>query len=550
MTAIRIEYDVPVPMRDGVVLRADVYRPEGDGPWPVIVARTPYDKGNQDELLFLAPTSAARRGFIAVVQDVRGRHASEGDFLPFVNEANDGADTIDWAAVLLGSNGSVGMWGLSYLGNVQWQAAGRQPAALKAIAPERTFREPDAGLAYRGGAYELGLVRSWGILTGFDRILRTHTEDEEERTKRLLSLAAAADGIPGRTYLELPTGSDPVIARHELPDLADLACVEAANVVAHEQNVTVPSLHVAGWYDLFVQPTIDNYVSAARRTPAKLVIGPWNHVGQTSLQGDVNFGLAGDGSLIDFSTSVLDLTFDWLHAWLTTGQAPDDDLPVKIYVMGANEWRSEPEWPLRRAVPTRLLLGDDGRLAQVAELPPGRLTFAYGPADPVPTVGGACTMPYPPAGAFDQRVVEERADVLVFTSDVLAEDVEVTGRITATLTAATDGPTTDWVVRLCDVHPDGRSYNVVDGIRRVEAIPGEASTVDVDLWSTSMLFKAGHRIRVQVTSSCFPRWDRNLNTAAGLRNGEMRVAAQTLHVGGQSPSFVTLPIVPRSGAPA
>jgi putative CocE/NonD family hydrolase len=210
MPGVTIEYDVPVPMRDGVVLRADVYRPEGDGPWPVIVARTPYDKTDTLELQFLDPVRAARRGFIAVVQDVRGRFASEGEFVPFVNEATDGADTVDWAATVPGSNGSVGMWGLSYLGNVQWQAAGQRPAALKAIAPERTFRAPHAGLAFRGGAHELGLVRSWAILMGFDLLGRRHADDEHELMKQLRSLAAASDGIPGPTYLELPTGTDPV----------------------------------------------------------------------------------------------------------------------------------------------------------------------------------------------------------------------------------------------------------------------------------------------------------------------------------------------------
>jgi putative CocE/NonD family hydrolase len=547
MSRLMIEHDVPVPMRDGVVLRADVYRPEGEGPWPVIVARTPYGKTDHYELQFLEPALAARRGFIAVVQDVRGRFASEGEFHPFVNEAVDGADTVAWAAALPGSNGSVGMWGLSYLGNVQWQAAGQQPAALKAIAPERTFRDPREGLAFRGGAHELGLVRSWGIFTGFDLLTRRHAAHEEELTKQLLSLAAAADGIPGPTYLELPTGTDPVIARHDLPNLAAQESMAAADVAVHQENVTVPSLHIAGWYDLFVQATIHNYCAAARRTPARLVVGPWNHIGQDSLQGDINFGIAGNGYLIDWETSILDLTFDWLHAWLTRSEPPEDDLPVKIYVMGANEWRSEPEWPLSRAVDTRFFLGANGTLDVAAELPSMALTYAYDPEDPVPTVGGACVMPHPPPGSRDQRVVEERDDVLVFTTDVLTEDVEVTGRVTATLMAATDGPTTDWVVRLCDVHPDGRSYNVVDGITRVRSVPGQAAAVEVDLWSTSMLFKRGHRIRVQVTSSCFPRWDRNPNTEDGLRTGELRTATQTVHVGGPSGSFVTLPIVPRDG---
>ena len=542
MAGVTIEYDVPVPMRDGVVLRADVYRPAGDGPWPAIVARTPYSKTDHYELQFLEPLLAARRGFIAVVQDVRGRFASEGEFVPLVNEATDGADTIDWAAALPGSNGSVGMWGLSYLGNVQWQAASQQPLALKAIAPERTFRDAQSGHAFRGGAHELGLVRSWAIGMGFDLLSRRYT-DEDELTKHLLSLAAASDGIPGATYLELPTGIDPVIARHDLPNLAAPHVLAAGDVARLEQNVMVPSLHVAGWYDLFIQATIDNYVAAAQRTPAKLVVGPWNHIGQSSQQGDVNFGLAGNGYAIDYSTSILDLTFDWLHSWLSSDEATDDDLPVKIYVMGANEWRSEPSWPLDRAVDTRLFLAAEGGLSAQIGQPASTQTYRYDPRDPVPTVGGSTVMPHLAPGALDQRVVEERADVLVFTSDPLIEDVEVTGRVTATLTVTTDAPTTDWVVRLCDVHPDGRSYNVTDGITRVPAVPGEPATVEVDLWSTSMLFKKGHCIRVQVTSSCFPRWDRNPSTTDGLRTGELRSANQILHLGGRTASSVTLPVV-------
>ena len=545
MAGVTIVYDVPVQMRDGVVLRADVYRPAGDGPWPVIVARTPYSKTDHYELQFLEPLLAARRGFIAVVQDVRGRFASEGEFVPFVNEATDGADTLEWAAALPGSHGAVGMWGLSYLGNAQWQAAGQRPPSLSAIAPERTFRDPHAGLAFRGGAHELGLVRSWAIGTGFDLLARRYADNEHELTKRLMSLAAAADGMPGPTYSELPTGTDPVIARHDLPNLAGPDSMAAADVAPHQDNVTVPSLHVAGWYDGFIQATIDNYVAASRRTPAKLVVGPWNHFGQASLQGDVNFGLVGNGYAIDYSTSILDLTFDWLHSWLTENAPPDDELPVKIYVMGANEWRSEAEWPLSRAVDTHYHLAASGSLVPDADPLEAIFTFEYDPANPVPTIGGATVLPHPPPGSCDQRLIEERADVLVFTSDELSEDVEVTGRVTATLTVATDGPTTDWVVRLCDVHPDGRSFNVADGIRRVEATPNEPVRIEVDLWSTSMLFKKGHRIRLQVTSSCFPRWDRNFNTVDGLTTAETRVATQTVHVGRAAESYVTLPIVPR-----
>ncbi|MCQ6272763.1 CocE/NonD family hydrolase [Pseudarthrobacter sp. R1] len=547
MDSVKIEYNVPVPMRDGVILQADVYRPEGDGPWPVIVARTPYDKGEVPELLFLDPWLAARRGFIAVVQDVRGRFKSEGDFRPFMAEAPDGEDTIAWAASLSGASGAVGMWGLSYLGNVQWQAAGRQPSALKAIVPSFTFRETADGLGARGGANEVGLVRSWGVFMGFDQVIRRHGHNSNELDKHIRMLAEASDGIPGPTYWELPTQPDAVITRYELPNLSGPDSRAVADVPPHQEKVTVPSLHIGGWYDVFIQGTIDNYCAAAEKTPATLVIGPWSHTVMTAQQGDINFGFAGNGSALDYTTSILELTFDWLHSWLTDGKAPNDELPVKIYVMGANEWRSEAEWPLRRAIETPWFLGAGAALKAQADSTASSVTFSYDPQDPVPSVGGASfIVPSPSAGAIDQGQVEDREDVLVFTSDVLNDNVEVTGRVSATLSAQTDGRTTDWVVRLCDVHPNGRSYVVTDGITRVNGEPGETASVAVDLWSTSMLFKKGHRIRVQVTSSCFPRWDRNLNTADGLKTGKMRVANQIIHLGGGHQSFLTLPIVPAS----
>lgn len=543
MDSVTIQYDVPVPMRDGAVLRADIYSPVGNGPWPVIVARTPYDKGDVSGLSFLDPWQAARRGFIAVIQDVRGRHSSEGEFQPFVAEGPDGEDTISWAAALPGASGAVGMWGLSYLGNVQWQAAGRQPDALKAIVPSFTFRDPADGVTARGGANEVGLIRGWGVFAAFDQAIRRHGHDSNELDKHLRMLAEASDGLSGPVYSELPTSPDPVISRYDLPNLASSDSRAAAEVPPHQAKVTVPSLHIGGWYDAFMQGTIDNYLAAAENTPARLIIGPWSHEKMTAQQGDINFGLAGNGSAIDFKDSIAGLTFDWLHSWLTTDKAPDNELPVKIYVMGANEWRSESEWPLQRAIPTPWFLTAGEALGPGAERTTTSVSFTYDPQDPVPAVGGASLLdPSPSAGAMDQRQVEAREDVLVFTSDVLTEDLEVTGRVCATLVAQTDGPTTDWVVRLCDVHPNARSYIVTDGITRINGKPGEMKSVEVDLWSTSMVFKKGHRIRVQVTSSCFPRWDRNLNTEEGTATGEMRVASQLVHVGGGR-SYVTLPIV-------
>lgn len=542
-----IEYDVEVPMRDGMVLRADVYRPLGDGPWPVIVARTPYDRSISIEIAHLDPWAAVRRGFIAVVQDTRGRHASEGDgsWKPFVDEALDGADTIEWAATLPGSSGRVGMWGMSYLGNVQWQAASQRPPSLGAIVPTMTWRSPDDGLAARGGAKEFGLNTYWGLLTGFDVLARDHSDDELRRTERLASMVMDFDDLASRTYWELPTGPDPVLDRYGAPSFSRPDTRAAADTARLVPDVQVPNLNIGGWFDVFIQGTIDNFLEIRDHAASKLVIGPWQHISQAPFQGEVDFGVASDGSSQGSPAWIPGMAFDWLQHHLSTEAAGTAPSSVRIFVMGANEWRDETEWPPARAVDTRYLLAADGSLGTRPRPDLAIKSYAYDPRDPVPTHGGATLIAGFPAGVFDQARVESRDDVLVFTSEVLTEDVEVTGRVSAALTVASDAPTGDWVVRLCDVHPDGRSFNVTDGITRVLKEPGVAHEVIIDLWSTSMLFKEGHRIRVQVTSSCFPRWDRNLNTLDGPESGAMQVARQAVHVGGPTRSFITLPVIPR-----
>ncbi|RNM12235.1 CocE/NonD family hydrolase [Nocardioides pocheonensis] len=526
-------------MRDGTVLRADVYRPAGDGPWPVIVARTPYDKSDPYVNMLLDPLLAVRLGLIAVIQDVRGRFASEGgEFVPFASEAQDGADTVAWAASIKGSSGRVGMWGPSYLGNVQWQAAAQRPPALGAIAPSTTFRTGD-GLSTRGGARELGLCRPWSVYAGFDALARRHADDGGAAERVLEELITAADGLPGPTYDELPTGTvaekDPLVARLGLPTFD----VAAADVSRHQLSVDVPVLNIGGWFDVFLQGTIDNFVNGGPED--RLIIGPWNHMSSAPQQGDLNFGCAGSGAAVDLGPSLNSLTFEWLRAQLSQVGA-QEDRRVKIFTMGANRWRSEPTWPLERAEPKRFFLLANGLADEVPSGLGAALSFVYDPARPVPTLGGCTLLDHRPAGTFDQSAIERRDDVVAFTTDPLSEDVEVTGRVKATIQVSTDAPTTDWVVRLCDVHPDGASYNVCDGITRVSSTPGEAQSVEVDLWSTSMLFRAGHRIRIDVTSSSYPRWDRNLNTPDGFETGEMSVAHQTVHLG--TDSYVTLPVVP------
>jgi putative CocE/NonD family hydrolase len=554
MLDVTIEHDVPATMRDGVVLRADVYRPTGDGPWPVLLTRLPYGKNMPMLAAFTDPVGKARRGFLVVVQDTRGRYASDGEWDPFTFESDDGYDTIRWAAALPGSNGSVGMFGGSYFGNTQWMAALAKPPELKAISPMITWSDPDDGLFARGGARELGITVPWSLMQGIDTLLRRHADDPMAQGQALMALVGDLDATASTTYWELPADRHPAFERHGLPELGfersrrEPEWSAACRVAGRHAEIDMPSLNFGGWYDIFSQGTLDNYAAMrAAGRPANLVMGPWSHTGTTGYLGDVNFGLAASAELLGFRGRFADLELGWLRSRLAPGDDPaQPELPpVLLYVMGINQWREEQEWPLARAVDTDLYLRAGHRLAfDAPDAGEGADGYGYDPADPVPTTGGALLMSneFPP-GPLDQAAVEARPDVLVYTSDPLAEDLEVTGRVRAHLTAATDAPTTDWVVRLCDVDTEGVSRNIVDGIVRAVATPGEFTAQAVDLWSTSHVFLAGHRIRVQVTSSNFPRWDRNLNTGDGTRS---QIAHQQIAHDATRPSRIVLPVVPAS----
>ncbi|MDQ1072560.1 CocE/NonD family hydrolase [Streptomyces canus] len=558
MAEIRIEFDVPAEMRDGTVLRADVYRPGGTGPWPVLLARLPYGKQTPMMGVVLDPLAAARRGFMVVVQDTRGRFASEGEWEPWTYEGSDGYDTVRWAAALPGANGSVGMIGGSYFGNTQWMAALSKPPELKAIAPMITWSDPEDGLWTRGGAIELGITAPWTLMHGADTLMRRHRTDLDGLVSGVTGLVRDLDGLARGGYGELPAGRFPAFARHDLPELGyersrrEPEWARSCTVVGRHDEVDLPTFQLGGWYDIFTQGTLDNFIAMRRAgRSATLIMGPWTHTNWQHVVGDVNFGFAAHSEFMGMRGRVHDLQFDWFQRLLGDGggEAPEPDTgKVLLFVMGVNQWREETEWPLSRAVDTDFHLRADGRLTPE---PPSTAEqadqYTYDPMDPVPTTGGALLMTddFRP-GPLDQAAVEAREDVLVFTTEPLTEDVEVTGRVRAVLFAATDGPSTDWVARLCDVDEDGVSRNVTDGIVRVRAAtPGEAAEHVVDLWSTSIVFRAGHRIRVQVTSSNFPRWDRNLNTGEPEESATTaRTARQQVFHDLARPSRIVLPVVP------
>ena len=577
-TNLKIETNLPVAMRDGVNLYADLYRPDGEGPYPTILQRTPYDKTNSLSNTMLDPIRAAKSGFAVVIQDTRGRYTSEGEFYAFRDDIDDGYDTVEWAAAQTWSNGKVGMYGASYVGATQWLAATSRPPHLVTIVPTVTASNYHDGWTYQGGAFELGFNMSWTLLqltlANFKSVSAVQNVPGERRSELIHDVDNMAEGfnyLPMKDYPGLDSG----LAKYYYdwlghPDFDEYwkkLCIEE-----HHSEIDVPALHFGGWYDIFLGGTIRNYLGMKKsganetaRNRQRLIIGPWAHGARgTTMAGRHYFGIMADAGAID----VDGIHLRWFDHWLNdANNGSVDEAPVRIFVMGDDVWRDEQEWPLYRAVETKYYLHSngkanskhgDGSLSTTnpqSEVPD---VYLYNPANPVPTAGGAlCCNPYFAAnGAYDQNEVEERQDVLVYSTPPLAKDLEVTGPVTVTLWASTSATDTDFTAKLVDVCEDGCARNLTDGIIRARyrdsmanptlLEPGQVYRYEIDLWATSNVFKAGHQIRLEVSSSNFPRFDRNTNTGNIIaEDTEVRPALQTVFHNDQQASYVNLSVVPR-----
>src|SRR6266487_2568977 len=581
---VTIDFDVPAQMRDGTTLRANVYRPTGDDQWPVLLTRLPYGKDFPLGSSVMDPAQVARRGYIVIVQDTRRRFTSEGEWVPFINGALDGVDTIEWAAQLPYSNGTFVLYGFSYFGFTQWSSAVYQPSALKAIAPAQTWNDPFNGVLFRGGALELGSSGNWQLMMGLDILIRRHRGDPQALGRSIYLLAKEMDALGKLGYWSLPLREFGPLKRHDIapsffenfahPMDREHPITQPLFITGKHENVTVPALNIGGWYDIFLQDTIDNYKflreqgSTQEARQSNLLIGPWAHGVFTNPIGEMNFGFGSSAAYIDLQVDLTSLQVRWFDHWLKgidTGMLRE--APIKLFVMGANVWRDEQEWPLARAVDTRYYLHSGGQANSLrgngllSTESPGSESpdqYDYDPAHPVITRGGALLMtPEFRPGPFDQRETESREDVLVYTTPVLEQDVEVTGPIAVHLWASSSAPDTDFVARLVDVYPNGYAQNLTDGIIRTRyrnfskgeaptlIEPGKAYEYEIDLWATSNVFKAGHAIRLDITSSNFPRWDRNPNTGHDIgADDELAVAHQTILHDSEHPSYIVLPVVP------
>jgi len=552
---VKVETGVIARMRDGVALTADVYRPASEGPLPTLLQRTPYDRRGEAAAAY----ELAAAGYLVVVQDVRGRYASEGEFDPFRHEAEDGYDSVEWAATLPASDGRVGMFGGSYVGATQMLAAMAKPPHLVAISPTLTASEYFEGWTYQGGALMQWFTSSWASLLAIDTLDRKAT--------RALRPQEWVRGAPAEAYplLELPRAAELApYYRDWIVHETDDDYWRAVKVSDHYGQMTLKALHTGGWHDIFLKGSIRNYLglrdgagSPESRRDQRLLLGPWAHA-PTSPEGKVGDVVFGRQAVPEDGERAW---FDYALKGVQNEYATQP--PVRIFVMGENVWRYENEFPLARTRTTRYFLqgSPESRAAgSLGVVRPGRssaASFEYDPEDPAPTLGGRlCCEDFLPRGPYDQRPLESRPDVLLFSTAPLERDVEVTGFVSLDLFASTSAVDTDFTAILADVEPSGYARYLTDGIVRARyrnstrapepLVPGQVYKYSIDLWATSNLFRAGHRIRLYVSSSNFPRFDRNRNTGEPILGATRSIKArQTVYLDRDHPSALVLPIIPR-----
>ena len=547
---VRVDFNQRVKMRDGVELSADIFRPEAEGRFPVILSRTPYTKPGAG-----APGSGARyfaaRGYVYVAMDVRGRGDSDGKFVPYRNDGRDGYDAIEWCAAQPWSTGKVGTIGGSYNGRIQWLAAIEQPPHLTTmvalVTPSDPFVEWPTGLP-------LPMDISWHHFTAGHVLQNMDAVDWTKIHWHLpMYTMDEASGRPNPNWKE-------EIDHGQLDDWW-----EVVRYQNKYERVRVPALHISGWYDDEQVGTPLNFIgmttkgaTADIRRSQHLLMGPWPHaVNSTSKLGEVDFG----------PTAQIDLNgyeLRWFDYWL---KGMDNGVmrepPVHIFVMGDNRWTDENEWPMARTQWTKYYIHSKGRANSIfgdgtlsTMEPAGEPNDVYtsDPARPVPFITEPSFAQI--GGPDDYRPVERRDDVLVYTSEVVAEDMQVCGPIRVHLSAASNARDTDFMAKLIDVWPNGFAERLIDGMVRARfrdgmdkpslIEPGRVYNYNVDCWNTCQTFKKGHRIRLEIASSAFPKYDRNPNTGEALgKTVRLQTAEQKIFHDRAHPTFVILPVVRR-----
>ncbi|AMO22674.1 CocE/NonD family hydrolase [Ramlibacter tataouinensis] len=602
-----VESDVMVPMRDGIALATDIYFPTTDGKrapgrYPCILERTPYGKGepsrSERDSTDTEPLTRrevagyfVKNGYVVIYQDCRGRHKSGGEFTKYLDDANDGYDTCRWITSQGWSDGTIATKGLSYAAHTQMAAASAGAPGLRAMVVDSGgFSNGFQSGIRQGGAYELKQA-AWAVMFAAEHAgLELSPEDLDRWFKRMPWRRGHSPLTPTPQYEEFLFDQ---WERGSFDEFWKQPGIYAQGY--YPQLWHLPVIHISSWYDVYSRTAIENFSGTiADGAPKRLILGPWTHGNRwETYAGDVDFGPAArfEGNL---APSLLEFRRRWFDRWLKgCCNGANHEPPVMLFVMGGGTgrknadgrldhggcWRAEEQWPIPSTEKTTLHLHADGTLATTRPTEPrAAREYVFDPLDPVPTIGGS-VVSRPPAifaGGFDQveradffgckspgRPLADRHDVLVFQTAPLQQDLEVTGDIEVVLHVSTNCPDTDFTAKLIDVYPPSADYpqgyalNLTDGIIRARyrdswespelLQPGAIYRVTVRMLPTSNLFKRGHRIRLDISSSNFPKFDVNPNTGeAEARAQRTQPASNRIHMDSGSPSYVVLPIVPKA----
>lgn len=553
---VRLEPDVGTPMRDGCILKADIYYPDSDELAPALLMRLPYAKELAETNVYLHPSWFAARGYIVVVQDVRGRGESEGEFEPFLHEADDGYDTVEWVAELPGCNGKVAMYGFSYVGATQLLAASRRPPHLACIVPAHASCDFYENWTYRGGALQWAFVSYWAYFLSMDTALRRGAITTAEQI---------INGLPtvGTNFPHLPTSAFPGFPQDLAPYFEEWLKHATFDTYWQERGSRpdtvdwqTPAMHIAGWYDIFCDSAFETFAAMRNQgVPQRLIIGPWWHMPWSPNLGIRDFGQ-------EALSRASDWVLEWADAWCRPTKSETEQTRVDYFVLGTNEWRSSTQWPPEESSRSELFLSSngsansingDGKLLAAIEdgIEPDR--FIHNPLDPVPSRGGrsCCFSFVSPMGPADQADVEARNDVLVYTSPPLTNPLCLAGPVEVTLYASTSAENTDFTAKLVHVDSQGKTVNLCDGIVRAShrlggdadyLKPGAIYEFRIPIGQIAATFKVGDLIRLEVASSNFPAFDRNPGGRLPAHEAtltDMRLATQTIYHSHEYPSRLT-----------
>ncbi len=560
----KVQKDVMVSMHDGIKLSTHILLPKAQGKFPVILIRTPYSEGPEVKEW---GEQYANYGYALVIQEVRGTGRSQGNWNPGVYEKSDGITTRKWILDQPWCDGNIGTTGGSYRGFTQMASSVESTEGLKAMIPSVALMDVYEGGAYINGALRLGSSIGWGLgmaspSVDDEGIEDDDHEEEEESDEEYDEDEGEDEG--GWDFRVLPlTDIDKKNVGKTLPWMQEWIKNPTFNdhwkqvdtMKVLKEKCQIPLISISGWYDIFVDQALRYQADAINQGKKNqhLIIGPWAH-GANEVPGERKMGRNQELPLDE-------MELYWFEYWLK-GKGDGVDLPpIKLYTMGKNQWRDVDQWPLKNTKYANYYFHSEGKantlkgdgvlsLEKPQDQPANH--YVYDPENPVPTHGGPLLFGDP--GAHDQRKIQAREDVLVFTSDALAKELDVTGPIKVVLYASTDAKDTDWTAKLIDVYPDGRAFNLCDGIIRARyhkdplnpelLKPNQVYKYEIDLWATSNVFLKGHKIRVEISSSNFPRFDRNPNTGNKFgMDSKLQKANQTIYHNKEYPSHITLPVI-------